>query len=136
MGSALTLRAGFGSASRNAQTGSCRSQARVPGRVLSPHQVNPQVWFRLCSKPIQHSQPSPTVLQAPSASHHLQNPPHQDSLRLLSYQQQTTNISTASPMVRRQNPATQIINHPANMPYPATSPKHAAQGSSGTLPAI
>lgn len=47
-----------------------------------------------------------------------------------------TEISTASPTVRRQKPHNEILNHPANMPYPAAFPKHAAQGSAGTLPVI
>lgn len=75
----------------------------------------------------------------PWASSHLPNPSHQDYLGLFSYQQEDTknqHVISLTFVTYEAKPRNEIINHSANKSYPAAFPKHAAQGSSGTLPAI
>lgn len=67
---------------------------------------------------------------------HRTNPSHQDYLGLFSYQQEDTKNQHVISQTYRAKPRNEIINHSANKSYPAAFPKHAAQGSSGTLPAI
>lgn len=55
---------------------------------------------------------------------------------MFSYQQEDTKNQHVISHAYKAKPHNEIINHSANKSYSAAFPKHAAQGSSGTLPAI
>lgn len=123
LGSVLTLRAGFGSASGNTGSGVRVSLISVLGEPTGVVQArNP---YNTTHNP--HQQPS-------GASGSISPPTKSSPSGLFGTLQLSTEISTASPTNRRQKPHN--TNQPANVPYPAAFPKHAAQGSPGTLPAI
>lgn len=96
------------------------------GVVRAPLETDTTTLAILISSP-----PGPWV-----PSPHLPNLSHQDYLRLFSHQQEDTKNQHGISHSYKAKPHNRIINHSANKPYPAAFPKHAAQGSSGTLPAI